>query len=134
MLKATAAGGLVVKDGKVLLVKVVNLKGDEIWTFPKGHLDPGETAEQAAVREVREETGWACEIEGKLMDARYIFTRSQGKVSKTVHWFLMRPLKKAGTPDKNEVLGARWTELSKARALLTYKSDTELLEAFLNKG
>jgi ADP-ribose pyrophosphatase YjhB (NUDIX family) len=131
MLKATAAGGLVVKDGKVLMVRVENLKGEKVWTFPKGHLDPGETAQQAAVREVLEETGWACEIESKLMDAHYVFSRSQGQVSKTVHWFKMKAVKKAGDPDKNEVLAAKWTDIKKASGLLTYKSDLELLETFL---
>jgi len=52
-----SAGGIVFEDGNVLSIKMRNLKGEEVWTFPKGHLDPGETAEQAAVREVLEETG-----------------------------------------------------------------------------
>lgn len=131
MMKATAAGGLVVKDGKVLMVRVENLQGERVWTFPKGHLDPGETAEQAAVREVLEETGWSCEIVNHLMDAKYVFTRSQGRISKTVHWYLMKPLRKAGAPDKNEVLAAKWAEPVKAETLLSYGSDLELLKTFL---
>jgi 8-oxo-dGTP pyrophosphatase MutT (NUDIX family) len=134
MLREHAAGGLVHREGKVLMVRVQNLKGDKVWTFPKGHLDQGETPEAAAVREVQEETGWLCRIVSPLFTARYFFTRSQGKVSKTVDWYLMQPEKKTGKPDANEVLAAKWVPSDEAAGLATYPSDKQLIEAFLNKG
>ena len=54
--KEYAAGGIVGKNGKVLLVKVTNLQGQVVWTFPKGHLEKNETPLKAALREVEEET------------------------------------------------------------------------------
>ena len=60
-----SAGGVVVKDGQVLLVRVRNLKGEMIWTFPKGHVEPGETEAEAGVRETQEETG----VTGELLGA-----------------------------------------------------------------
>src|SRR5262245_15163023 len=57
-----SAGGIVQRDGELLLVKVKNLKGQVVWTFPKGHIEKGETLEQTAEREVLEETGWRCQV------------------------------------------------------------------------
>ena len=59
--KEHSAGGVIFEDGTVLLILAKNLKGDQVWTFPKGHLEPGETPETAAIREVSK-TGWDCEI------------------------------------------------------------------------
>src|SRR5882672_11199642 len=61
-----SAGGVARDGDRVLMIRVQTLEGKEIWTFPKGHLEPGETAEQAAVREVEEETGYRCEITAPL--------------------------------------------------------------------
>jgi diadenosine hexaphosphate hydrolase (ATP-forming) len=66
-----SAGGVVMGHAGVLLIKVKNLQGQVVWTFPKGHLEPGETAEEAALREVEEETGWRCKILGPLLDVEY---------------------------------------------------------------
>ena len=51
--KEHSAGGVILEDGRVLLIQMRNLKGEKVWTFPKGHIEPGETAEAAALREVR---------------------------------------------------------------------------------
>lgn len=131
MLKEVSAGGLVARGGKVLLVKVENLQGEVRWTFPKGHLEAGEDAPEAALREVEEETGWACRIEAPLTTARYRFRHDGREVSKEVRWFLMTPLRKTGSRDPVEVMAVRWAALSAARRLISYPSDIELFEAFL---
>ena len=118
MLKEISAGGLVVRDGKVLMVKVENLQGDTLWTFPKGHLEAGEGARQAARREVEEETGWACRIKAPLMTARYRFQRNGREVSKQVRWYWMEALRKVGSRGSDEVLAARWVAFEAAPGIM----------------
>jgi ADP-ribose pyrophosphatase YjhB (NUDIX family) len=62
-----SAGGIVLRDQDVLLIRVSDVKGRAVWTFPKGRLNDGETSPNAAVREVEEETGWRCRIDGELV-------------------------------------------------------------------
>jgi 8-oxo-dGTP pyrophosphatase MutT (NUDIX family) len=125
-----SAGGIVNKEGRLLLVKVRNLQGAVVWTFPKGHLEKGETALDAALREVEEETGWACRSLGGLLTVAYEFTRGGERVAKQVRWFSMEPVEKTGEPDADEILDTRWAAPAKARELLTYPSDLELIEAW----
>lgn len=123
-----SAGGVVVRDRKVMLIRMKNLKGELVWTFPKGHLDPGETPRQAALREVREETGWECDIVRPLELARYSFLRSGRLVRKRVRWYRMRPVKRSGRPDEKEIFGLKWLGFGAARKLLRYPADFRLLE------
>ena len=123
-----SAGGVVSRGGKLLIVRVRNLKGEEVWTFPKGHLDPGETPKQAALREVQEETGYLCEVIAPLTLVRYIFMREGRLVRKQVRWYWMRPVEKAGTPDAAEVLECRWFTPSAPAKVLVYPGDKRLLE------
>ena len=128
-----SAGGLVVKKNplKILMVRVKNLEGRKVWTFPKGHLEIGETAVQASLREVLEETGWTCAISPQrlspLLKVQYFFMRGKIKIQKRVIWFLMDPLCKSGSRDPNEILSTRWTSLSGALRLVQYPSDKKLL-------
>ncbi len=119
-----AAGGLVLRrqDG-VDEVLVVHRPAYDDWSFPKGKLEPGEREEDAAVREVEEETGLSCRLEREIATTSYRDARGR---SKTVRYWLMSPV--AGDlAAANEVDDARFVPLAEARALLTYARDVELL-------
>ncbi len=128
--KEHSAGGVIFENGLVLIIHMRTRDGKRAWTFPKGHLEPGETPRQAALREVGEETGWDCEIVAPLGTARYSFERGGGLVNKEVVWFLMRRVGGDGLPrTPEEVLDSRWLPLDEAGKLLTYPSDLELLNS-----
>lgn len=122
-----SAGGVVTEEGRFLAVQVRNLKGEAVWTFPKGHLDPGETPRQAALREVLEETGYRCEVLGPLTLVRYMFRRGPRLVRKRVRWYWMRPIERPGTPDAEEILKVRWMPPEEAGRRLVYPGDLRLL-------
>lgn len=129
-----AAGGIVLGAEGVLMIKVRNLEGRVVWTFPKGRLEAGETPDQAALREVLEETGWTCRLLEKLGEVRYKFVRDQRPTRKTVHWFHMVPEKKTGESDPEEVLDSRWYSLPQAAALVDYPSDRKIMALLLKKA
>src|SRR5262245_44457529 len=91
-----SAGGIVQDGEKLLMVKVENLEGVQVWTFPKGHIEKGEKAPEAALREVQEETGFRCAIERPFERVQYYFRRNGELTKKTVTWFLMKPVEKVG--------------------------------------
>ena len=110
---------MVVRDGRVLLV---HRPAYDDWTLPKGKLDKDESWEDGALREVREETGLACEIGEEAGRTRYVDARGRNK---EVRYFLMTS---AGEPRaSNEVDEVRWVPLAEASDLLTYRRDAELL-------
>lgn len=114
--------------GKFLLIRVENLSGTQVWTFPKGHPETGETDGQAAVREVLEETGWRCSLGNLITDVHYNYIHEQVTYEKTVRWYMMTPLEKTREFDTEEVLECRWATPEEARSLVTYGSDKELLK------
>jgi len=127
--KEHSAGGVILENNCLLLIMMRNLKGDKVWTFPKGHIEPGETPEAAAVREVAEETGWDCVITGDLFTARYSFMRGDTPVEKDVRWFLMRRDGGDGVPKTpEEIVDIKWCALENAGTLLAYASDLEILD------
>jgi tRNA nucleotidyltransferase (CCA-adding enzyme) len=113
---------------KVLLIRVESLSGAQVWTFPKGHPEANETVEQAALREVVEETGWVCRITKQVSDMSYKYLHNDVLYNKTVRWFLMTPVEDVGSFDVEEVLEIRWVSLEEATALVSYDSDKELLK------
>jgi 8-oxo-dGTP diphosphatase len=122
-----SAGGLVIDDGgRVLLIRARDLRNRPVWTLPKGALATGESSETAALREVREETGYRCEVVRELEAVTYWFQHEGRRIRKTVRWFLMRPLEKVGEHD-HEVDEVKWTAPAEAATLLRYDSDRRLL-------
>ena len=125
-----SSGGLVWDraSGRVLIILVQNLSGSLVWTFPKGHPEEGEPDDIAALREVQEETGWMCCIERSLMDVNYTYAHDNATINKSVRWFLMKPIKKIGEFDPEEVKECKWVTLQQAGELVSYGSDKELLK------
>jgi 8-oxo-dGTP diphosphatase len=116
-----AAGGVVLRDGEVLLVH--RPRYDD-WTFPKGKAEEDEPDEECALREVHEETGLRCVLEEELPSTHY--TDSRGR-PKRVRWWRMRPLGDDGFTPNEEVDELRWLEPAAAAELLTYERDRILL-------
>jgi 8-oxo-dGTP diphosphatase len=122
-----SAGGVVVNDNKeVLLIKTKNLKNETVITFPKGHIEKNETSQEAAVREVKEETGVEASIVKKIKDVEYWFVHQGQKIHKKVTWYLMKPVKidKVKNIEVEEVF---WYDINKVEEMLSYKSDKELI-------
>jgi ADP-ribose pyrophosphatase YjhB (NUDIX family) len=129
--KEYAAGGVVGRAGKILLVQVRNLEGKIVWTFPKGHLEKNETWLSAALREVEEETGWKCRNLGLLSNVTYRFRREGKPVFKRVRWYRMEPVEKTGMPDADEIRKTKWIDAKSAGRSLSYPSDERVLSRYL---
>jgi 8-oxo-dGTP pyrophosphatase MutT (NUDIX family) len=127
--RATSAGGVVHRnvDGRTQVL-LVHRRSPLLWALPKGTPDAGETLEETALRETREETGIVVEIEAKLRSIRYFFVRGSTRFHKTVHFFLMRPV--GGSIDEHdaEFDEVRWTDAPEAIALLTHDTERSVVE------
>src|SRR5437588_11079388 len=113
-----AAGGIIVDVALgVRRVLLVHRPRYDDWSFPKGKLDGSETVEQAALREVNEETGLKCRIVRELAVTSYRYrTRNKGRLKpKSVHYFLMEPLDRLIKVPGEEVDLAEWLEIEEAK-------------------
>ena len=126
-----SCGGVVLNGKKVLIIQVKNMKGKKIWTFPKGHIEAGETPRQAALREVLEETGYKAAIIYPMIRVKYAFTFQGNYIKKMVQWYLMKKLGRIGKHDASEIIGIRWVSLLKAHELVQYPSDIRLLDMLM---
>jgi len=119
-----AAGGLVVRRrAGVLEVAVVHRPTQQDWSFPKGKLEVGETFEDAAQREVLEETGFVCRLIRFIGHTEYIDRKSRPKV--VAYWVMSA---EAGSFKENEEVDElQWLGLQAASSLLSYERDRELL-------
>jgi 8-oxo-dGTP diphosphatase len=119
-----AAGGVVLDgDGRVVLVH--RPKYDD-WSLPKGKLAPGESFEEAALREVEEETGLRCRLVRELPSVEYADARGRPK---TVRYWLMEVEADTGFVPGNEVDAVRRLPRDEALSLLTYARDHYVLSA-----
>ena len=122
-----SAGGVMIDHGRVLLIRARTRRGQSVWTFPKGRIRRGEAFWEAALREIREETGYLCRLKRTLKATKYIFRSDSTQINKTVHWFLVEPIRQAGVPNPREVKEIGWFSLPEALEKLTYGSDRGLL-------
>ncbi len=131
-----SAGGVVVRDGACVVIVPTRraANGSRVLALPKGHPEPGESVQQAALREVREEAGVDCDVIGPLGDVRYWYQRDGVRVAKVVRFFLLAY--RGGDPadHDHEVEEARWMPLAEAATALTHPGDREMATLALSRA
>ena len=130
----TSAGGLVVHPvtGAAALIGRLDRRGRLLWSLPKGHIEAGETAEQAAVREVEEETGIIGEVLAPLGTIDFWFVAEDRRVHKTVHHYLMRALGGELSDEDIEVSEVAWVPLNALEGRLAYADERRLIRHAAN--
>ena len=124
-----SSGGAVIDSRQGgLFVAMIATRGKTRWGLPKGAVSEGETSEQAACREVLEETGLQAEIVRTLDTIEYFFRAGDTLIQKKVDFYLMRYLAGEITPQLSEVDDAQWIELDDAIARASFDSERKLLE------
>lgn len=126
-----AAGGIVLDSnhGGEPRVLIIHRPRYNDWSLPKGGVEPNESLEDAALREVREETGIECRIGREIAVLRYPYRTRKGNIKpKAVHYFLMEPLATLLVVDGDEVDMAEWVSIDEAKKRLSYKGDKEMLD------
>jgi len=127
-----SAGGLVVDRSGTLaqaaLIARLDRRGRLLWSLPKGHLERGESAEDAAVREVEEETGIRGRLLGPLGTIDFWFVAEDRRVHKTVHHYLLEADGGELSDADIEVTEVAWVPLPEVRDRLAYADERRLLE------
>jgi len=124
-------GGVVVRDGEVLVITPAGRP--DVCTLPKGGAKAGESTEQTAAREVREETGVQVRVGERLGDVEYWYRRSGRRVFKTVGFYLCDFVSGDTADHDHEVDEARWMPLEQARTALSYPGERRIIERALSK-
>jgi len=130
--KEVSSGGVVYRraeDGEleILLAARRTLKGNIAWGLAKGHLEEGESPEDAAIREVLEETGWEATIEASLGLTKYFYVWENVRIRKTVHFFLMRATQGDPADRDDEMEEIRWFPLDRALKRAAYRGERDVL-------
>ncbi|RPH53895.1 NUDIX hydrolase [bacterium] len=121
-----SAGGLVVRESLILLISTQEGKR---WQLPKGHIEEGETPEEAAVREVREETGVTGRILAPLPPVEYWYIeKGRRRVHKTVEYYLLSYVSgNTADFDAREVSGADWFSWEEGLARLSFENERRVV-------
>ncbi len=127
--RATSAGGVVHRssDGRTEIA-LVHRRKPRLWALPKGTPDAGETLVETALRETREETGLRVELEAPISDIRYYFVHGSTRFSKTVHFYLMRPVGGSLDEHDHEFDEARWVQVEEALEVMSYATERTVVE------
>jgi 8-oxo-dGTP pyrophosphatase MutT (NUDIX family) len=132
--KDFSAGGVVVRDDDVVVIVPARrgATGDKVLGLPKGHPDGDETEVDAAIREVREETGVNAEPIERLGEIRYTYERRGQPVDKRVAFYLLEY--RSGELDHdNEIEHVSWMPLEEAARSLTYEGEREMVQRALSR-
>ena len=109
---------------ELLLIKNQN-GGHGHWSFPKGHMEAGETEADTAVREIKEETGIDALLDTSF---RQVITYTPKKdITKDVVYFLAKATSYDYTPQEEEIARIKWVEINHASTILTYDNDRQLV-------
>lgn len=134
MEKAVSCGGVVIFRGKVLLLYKNFLNRYEGWVLPKGTVEAGETYQETALREVKEETGVNARIHEYVGKSEYSFNIPGDVVEKEVHWFLMSSDSYYSKPQKEEYFyHSGYYKYIEAYHLLKFPNERMILEKAYNK-
>jgi 8-oxo-dGTP pyrophosphatase MutT (NUDIX family) len=128
--RETSFGGVVVRGSDTIVITPV---GKTVTGLPKGGPRQGETAEETAAREVREETGVEVTVRERLGDVRYWYRRGGKRILKTVHFFLCDYVAGDTADHDHEVDEARWIPLEEAAVTLSFPGEREMIERALSK-
>jgi ADP-ribose pyrophosphatase YjhB (NUDIX family) len=127
-----SAGGVVYRTEddatEICLTARRTRRGDLVWGLPKGAVEPDESPEEAALREVREESGLEAEIEDDLGMIRYFYVWDKVRIRKQVRFFLMRATGGDITEHDEEMEDVRWFPLARAVKRAGYRGEREVLE------
>jgi 8-oxo-dGTP pyrophosphatase MutT (NUDIX family) len=133
VIREFSAGGVCVRRFRGRdFIAAVRVKDGTVLALPKGHIEQGESAAEAAQRELREEAGVNCELVEKLGDLRYWYSRGGERVMKVVSFFLFRYRSGSVRDHDHEVDSAEWVALEDAPRLLTYRGEKQMAEAALS--
>ncbi len=130
-----SAGGVVVRDGQCIVIVPTRraADGSRVLALPKGHPENGESAAEAALREVREEAGVQTRLIEQLGDVRYWYMRRGRRIAKVVSFFLLEYVSGDVEDHDVEVEDARWLALEDAARQLTYEGEREMVERALSR-
>jgi 8-oxo-dGTP pyrophosphatase MutT (NUDIX family) len=130
-----SAGGVVVRGGDCIVIVPTRraADGSNVLALPKGHPDGDESAADAALREVREETGVDAVLVDKLGDIRYWYMRGGRRIAKVVSFFLLEYVSGELEDHDHEVERAEWIALGEAARRLTYKGERDMAAAALSR-
>ncbi len=132
-IRQTSAGGIVYRRRDdhidVALIARTSPRQKVIWALPKGWVEPGETIPDAALREIREETGLTGRLLEPLGQIEYSFysPEDRTRINKTVHFYLVEYLSGDTSDHDHEVEEARWWPLDVAQEQMTYQSEREVM-------
>ena len=128
MIEAVSCGGVVIFRGKVLLLYKNYRNRYEGWVLPKGTVEEGETHEETALREVKEESGADAEIVEYIGYNSYSFVVPEDKVEKDVHWYLMKGHSYYSKPQVEEYFrDSGFYKYHEAIHLLKFQNEREML-------
>ncbi|NKQ53276.1 NUDIX hydrolase [Amycolatopsis sp. K13G38] len=125
----TSAGGLVVDADRrhAVLIGRLDRHGKLLWSLPKGHIEDGETVEQTAMREVKEETGISARVLSSLGTIDYWFVAERRRVHKTVHHFLLEATGGELSDEDVEVTEVAWVPVAELENRLAYTDERALV-------
>jgi len=133
--REVSAGGVVVRDRECVVIVPTRRAADgrRVLALPKGHVDPGETPDVTALREVREEAGVESTVREELGDVRYFYMRDGRRIAKVVTFFLLDYAAGSVDDHDHEVEEARWMALDDAATSLTYRGERDMAARALRR-